>query len=422
MKIAVWHNLPSGGGKRALYYHVKGLVQRGHTVESWCPSTADQSYLPLSDLINEHILPFPWKDRPKKTFISKVSATFFEIVEKLRAMDAHCRQCAEQINQRDFDILFANSCTFFRVTPISRYVKLPKVLYLQEPYRWLYEAMPDLPWDPTPKLLWAAPALPKRFWTKPHFIVRFVEDLVRVKRSRIQAREEWLNAREFDTILVNSYYSRESVLRAYGLDAKVCYLGIDTGLFGNQHLEKEDLVVGIGAIVPEKNIKFIIESLALVKEPRPRLVWIGNLSSPFYFEELKKTAKAANVVFEPKIRIEDSEVIQILNRALMMVYAPRLEPFGLAPLEANACGIPVVAVAEGGVRETVIHGINGLLVEHDEAAMAGAIQRLLDDRDYAKDLGKNGQKLVMDKWSFNSSIDNLEHRIAEVMSKRRKMR
>src|SRR6266446_7167318 len=46
VKIAVWHNLPSGGGKRALYYHVRGLVERGHTVESWCPPTADQSYLP----------------------------------------------------------------------------------------------------------------------------------------------------------------------------------------------------------------------------------------------------------------------------------------------------------------------------------------------------------------------------------------
>jgi hypothetical protein len=66
MKIAVWHNLPSGGGKRALYYHVKGLVERGHTVESWCPSTAAQSYLPLSELITEHIIPLSWKPKSPK--------------------------------------------------------------------------------------------------------------------------------------------------------------------------------------------------------------------------------------------------------------------------------------------------------------------------------------------------------------------
>jgi glycosyltransferase involved in cell wall biosynthesis len=44
-----------------------------------------------------------------------------------------------------------------------------------------------------------------------------------------------------------------------------------------------------------------------------------------------------------------------------MAYAPRLEPLGLAPLEAGACGLPVVAVAEAGVRETVVDGITGSL-------------------------------------------------------------
>ena len=58
MRIAVWNNLPSGGGKRALYHHVKGLVERGHHVESWCPPTADRTYLPLSELVEEHVVPY----------------------------------------------------------------------------------------------------------------------------------------------------------------------------------------------------------------------------------------------------------------------------------------------------------------------------------------------------------------------------
>ena len=44
-----------------------------------------------------------------------------------------------------------------------------------------------------------------------------------------------------------------------------------------------------------------------------------------------------------------------IHSTAAMLYAPRLEPFGLAPLEANACGLPVIAVPEGGVRETVVH-------------------------------------------------------------------
>jgi glycosyltransferase involved in cell wall biosynthesis len=113
--------------------------------------------------------------------------------------------------------------------------------------------------------------------------------------------------------------------------------------------------------------------------------------------------------------VSDDELIDILNRAAMMVYAPRLEPFGFTPLEANACGLPVVAVAEGGVRETVVDGINGLLVEPDEKAMARAIERLRDDKDLAYTLGRNGRKLVAEKWSLAASIDRIEQRLEEVL-------
>jgi glycosyltransferase involved in cell wall biosynthesis len=57
-------------------------------------------------------------------------------------------------------------------------------------------------------------------------------------------------------------------------------------------------------------------------------------------------------------RFSDENIVELLNRAAVMVYSARLEPFGLAPLEANACATPVVAVAEGGVRESIRNGVN----------------------------------------------------------------
>lgn len=407
MKIAVWHNLPSGGGKRALYDHVQGLVERGHVVESWCPSTADQTYLPLSDMITEHVLPFSWQPVKANTRVSRLASQYQNIVSQIKAMDEHCRQCAEEINLGQFDLLFANSCQLFRVTSIGRYVNIPKLLYLQEPYRWLYESMPQLPWLAIP------PAQSNR--RSPQHLKEFVRDLVKVQGLRVQAREELTNARAFDAILVNSFFSRESILRAYGLDAKVCYLGIDNGKFNNQQRKKDAFVVGIGAIVREKNIAFVIEALAKVPHPRPRLVWIGNYVDKYIFEELSQLAASVEVDFATRIRISDDEIVATLNQALMMVYAPRLEPFGFAPLEANACGLPVVAVAEGGVRETVIDQVNGLLVEHDARAMAEAIQRLMDDEAYARQLGQNGCDLVAQKWAQKAAIDRLESRFAEVV-------
>jgi glycosyltransferase involved in cell wall biosynthesis len=322
-------------------------------------------------------------------------------------MDRHCQQCAEEINRGGFDLLFANSCQFFRVTAIGRYVNIPKVIYLQEPARQLYEAMPQLPWVAPPSLGQA--------WWQPAQLKDRLRDSVKLRGLRVQAREELNNARAFDAILVNSLYSRESILRAYGLDAKVCYLGVDTALFSDQNASREDVVVGVGAFVYEKNIHFAIEALAAVPAPRPRLVWVGNVALPTYLDVLKRHAASLGVVFEPKVRIDDHELIGILNRAMAMIYAPRLEPFGYAPLEANACGTPVIAVAEGGVRETVVDGVNGLLVEHNVRALAQAIEHLRDHPEYARQLGESGARLVHEKWSFGASIDRLEQRFVETL-------
>src|SRR5438067_10970086 len=106
MKIAVWHNLPSGGSKRALYDHVRGLVTRGHIVEAWCPLTADPNYLPLCDIVREHILPLDW---PPKERLSDFWQITLQVQQSLAAMEAHCRVCAAVINRAGFDILFANT-------------------------------------------------------------------------------------------------------------------------------------------------------------------------------------------------------------------------------------------------------------------------------------------------------------------------
>src|SRR5947209_7058039 len=110
MKIAIWHNLPSGGGKRALYYHVRGLVERGHTVESWCPPTADQSYLPLGEFIREHVVPLTATRHSSGNGRFGAAGAYADVAGRIRAMDQHCQECADHINRGGFDVLFANAC------------------------------------------------------------------------------------------------------------------------------------------------------------------------------------------------------------------------------------------------------------------------------------------------------------------------
>ena len=409
MRIAIWHNLPSGGAKRALHDQVRGLLAQGHVVESWCPPTADQAYLPLGDLIPEHVVPLDWASFDDTGPWSSIVGPYREVVSHRRAMEKHCRACAQQINNAGFDVLFASACRFLRVTPIARFTRLPKVLYLPEPFRWLYEALPQLPWL-------ARPA-PSR--STPLSVYRLLKDIVRLQGPRIQAREEVENAKAYDQILVNSYFSRESILRAYGLDSGVCYLGIDTEKFVDHGRLREPFVVSVGALVSEKNARFIIEAVSRLGEPRPPLVWIANDAARGYRRAMEELAASLGVQFQIRFQLSDPEIVDLLNRAAVMLYAPRLEPFGLAPLEANACGLPVIAVAEGGVRETIVDGVNGLLVDSDPDAMATAIRHLLKDASRARALGEAGVRLVNERWSLALAQTRLEDWLAAAVSSAR---
>ncbi len=402
MKIAVWHNLPSGGGKRSLYHHVKGLLERGHTVESWCPPTADQTYLPLSDLIKENIVSL---DEPREPVgrIGRYWNLYRGVVDRIHAMNRHCQQCAEEINRGDFDVLVANPCAFFGTSPIARYIKIPKVIYLQEPYRLLYEALPRLPWL-------ALPPPTQPWWTSRSYSLMFVRNLLEVQGLRVKLREELENAQAFDLILVNSLFSRESVSRAYGIDSKVCYLGIDCELFKPLNLPRQNMVIGLGAISINKGLERAVRAIGTIQEDeRPTLVWIGNVSDPNYQKEIEKLALSLGVNFVPKVRVSDGELVNLLNQASVMIYTSLLEPFGFAPLEANACETPVVAIAEGGVRETIKDGINGFLINGNEpVAMGTAISKLLRDKALAAQMGKQARNYVLETWSWDSAIERLE--------------
>jgi glycosyltransferase involved in cell wall biosynthesis len=215
-------------------------------------------------------------------------------------------------------------------------------------------------------------------------------------------------------VLVNSYFSRESVLRAYGIDAAVCYLGVDTERCKDMGLARKKIVMGIGAFVPNKRVEVIIEAVAQMRPPRPALAWIGNVEDPHYLRQLVELAERRGVTFIPYRNISHQEVVRVMNEAAVMAYAPRLEPFGYAPLEAAACGLPVVAQAEGGVRETVIDGETGLLVgNHSE--LHCALQRILDDEGLARRLGTAARRHVESAWSLSAATDHLESHLFDLV-------
>lgn len=387
LRVAVWHNFSSGGGKRALYYHVRGLVERGHHVVSFCTPQADQTFLPLSTLVEERVVPLDLRE-PKPLRVLHRARWRHTVPRIIKKMDAHCRAVADAIGD-DFDVVVSTSCQYLAVTPIGTYVRPPSVLYLQEPNRRLYEALRLLPWLESSRVIRAA--------------------------IRTQGHAELAAIAGYDRVLVNSRFSRESVLRAYGVRSQVCYLGIDTDLFHPPAAPERDYVVGVGSFTPEKNIGLAIEALGRVKPPRPPLVWIGDHAfSDRYVAELEQQANAAGVVFSPRRRVSDEELVALVGGARLMVYSPLLEPFGFAPLEANACGVPVVAGAEGGVREAIADGVSGLLVEPDADALAEGIERLWRNPTEAATLGASAREHVLRSWTLEAADDRFEQHLVAV--------
>jgi glycosyltransferase involved in cell wall biosynthesis len=243
-----------------------------------------------------------------------------------------------------------------------------------------------------------------------------IGDFVKIQNMRVQVREEIRNAAAFNTILVNSLFSRESVLRAYGLESTVCYLGIDSQRFKPTGELPESFVMCLGGLSFQKGADRAIRAIGAVHaNKRPDLVWVGNFSSREYESELQKLAADCRVKLTIKVRVSDDELVSMLSRAALLLYTSRLEPFGLSPLEANACGTPVVAIAEGGVRESVVHECNGLLVDGDDPLqLAKAVERLINDRTFSDEMRKRALSHANAKWKMVDAIDRIESELTKL--------
>ncbi len=406
LRIAVWYNLPSGGAKRALTDHLKGLLARGHTLEAWRPPVLQEEYLPISELVSEHVVSPGGPLEEGRGYAGKIARHIARPFLLRDGMRRHSESAAREMRDGGFDVLFANTCMRYHAPWIGRYFEAPRLLYLQEPHRPFYECFPELPW----------PALPDEVRTswRPGALKRRVRDALDVRGFRLQAADELRNARSYDRLLCNSVFSRESLLRAYGLDSTVCPLGIDAAHFRDLSLPREPFVLSVGTFGPSKDPEFVVRAVGTIREGRPRLVWVANMTDPVHLAGVQALARELGVELDVRRYVPEAELLDLLNRAAVFAYAPRLEPFGYAPLEANACGCPAVVTAEGGVKETIEDGVNGIVVPHRPEAMGAAIADLLARPERARALGERASAHVRERWTLERATDALERNLLEV--------
>jgi glycosyltransferase involved in cell wall biosynthesis len=80
-----------------------------------------------------------------------------------------------------------------------------------------------------------------------------------------------------------------------------------------------------------------------------------------------------------------------------------------------ACGKPVVGVNEGGVKETVVDHVTGLLIERDSHKFANAVECLLGDPELRVQYGQHGREHVLNHWSWEKAVEKLEQNMLRVI-------
>lgn len=203
--------------------------------------------------------------------------------------------------------------------------------------------------------------------------------LSRVMRPIMARLARWDRATQgrVDRYVAISQYVAGRIDRYYNRRATVVYPPVDTDFFlpaeGYEPSEAEPYALIVSALVPYKRIEVAVEACARVGIPL-RIAGDG--------PERPALEKAAGSRAEFLGRVTDEEVRELYRRAAV-VLLPGEEDFGIVPLEAQACGRPVVALGRGGACETVIAGETGELVddlgvEPFAAALDTALHRRYD--------------------------------------------
>ena len=230
-------------------------------------------------------------------------------------------------------------------------------------------------------------------------------------------------ARRMDRIITGSRNSAESVAHEFELAAdriSVIYDGVDTETFRPLETEREPghlLYVG-NSDDRNKGARYLLEAMALLRHRDVRLTVVDRPSAFLVPTLARKLELEDRVTLTGRVSRE--ELVRLYNRAQVFVSPSLYEGFGLPAAEAMACGAALVATTAGAFPEVVEQGVSGLLVPPGDAgALAGAIQRVLDDGALQERLGQAARKRIVERFSWRETAVQTMALYEDVLARRR---
>jgi D-inositol-3-phosphate glycosyltransferase len=250
---------------------------------------------------------------------------------------------------------------------------------------------------------------------------RFLEDRIEIERTL---------ASDSNCVIAQCPQDKLDLERLYGVQPQrltTIPCGVDTTTFkpgdklaARQRLglcPDEFIVLQLGRLVPRKGIETVVRSLAyLPKQTNARLVVVGGESAEPdetltpEIGRLRKIARSLNI--ESRLtfagRRERHELRDWHVAADVFVTTPWYEPFGITPLEAMACGTPVIGTAVGGVQYTVSDQITGYLIPpYASKVLADRLLTIYHHPAMATAMGKAGVKRVHTHFTWQHVVQQL---------------
>jgi glycosyltransferase involved in cell wall biosynthesis len=258
----------------------------------------------------------------------------------------------ESFDLGDYDLVISfNHCVAkgVRLTPRPGRRAPLHVCYCHTPMRYVYEQFDDYFVDGARGWLQVAAGLLRPF-------------LMRWDKK---------TSRNVDAFVANSENVRKRIRKAYGRDAAVIYPTVGTDFFhrapGPAPKDSAPYYLIAGALVPYKRVALAVAACRKLGVPL-KIVGVGTEE-----DRLRKLAQGAPVEF---LGWQSDDALRELYRHCAAFLFPADEDFGIAPVEAMACGRPVIAFKKGGALETVLEGVTGVFFDAQTPnAMADAMSR-----------------------------------------------
>ncbi len=215
---------------------------------------------------------------------------------------------------------------------------------------------------------------------------------------------DYVAAQRPDICLSNSQTVADRLTKFYQRDSEVVYPGLELDKHSVSSEAPQDYYLTVSRLTPPKRLELAVEACTALKRPL-HVVGTG--------EDLERLRSLAGPTVSFLGFLSDEQVEKEMQHCRALLW-PGIDDFGLVPVEAMACGRPVVAYNLGGATETVVHGKTGVLFnDHSKEGMIAGIEAFEEIEKNLKsdDIAKHAQKFS--KESFQKNIKAIIEKAAQ---------